>query len=329
MSSDAAQAELELVNEEFRRITTPGEQRADASSEKAMRDFFRRGSGVENITINLDRARYAHDVYSQGARGNELRSILGDGGSSGGSLTVPTTVESEVWSYFISSNAMRRLPTTVITRDGGEPHVVPRVNTHAIATQVASQSTAFAGTDPVLGDIVLNAYDFGQLISVSNDTMEDSGVDIMALASKEIGGSVGRLTSAQYITGTGSSQPNGVMTAIVGAGTVATGGSLIGATFDKLIDLVYSVPNQYRVSGNAGWLMHDNTAASIRKLRSGAGGTLDNYIWQPSAHGRSRWRSARHVARLPGRDGRGSRVDGEQRKDRGLRRLELILDSTT
>ena len=88
---------------------------------------------------------------------------------------------------------MRRLPTTVITRDGGEPHVVPRVNTHGIGTQVASQSTAFAGTDPVLGSVVLSAYDFGQLTNVSNDLMEDSGVDVMALVSKEIGGAIGRL----------------------------------------------------------------------------------------------------------------------------------------
>jgi len=282
LSSDAAQAEFETVNEALRSITTSDERRASAASEESMLDFFKRGSPTGHITINLNRARYAHDAVGQGVRGRELRSIVGDGGVSGGSLTIPTTVESAVWSYFVSSNAMRRLPTTVITRDGGEPHVVPRVNTHGAATQVASQSTAFAGTDPVLGDIVLNAYDYGQLISVSNDLMEDSGVNVMELVSREIGGAVGRLTSAAYITGSGSSQPTGVMTAVTGAGTVATGGSLIGPTFDKLIDLVYSVPNQYRMSGNAGWLMHDQTAASIRKLRSGAGGTLDNYIWQPS-----------------------------------------------
>ena len=177
---------------------------------------------------------------------------------------------------------MRRLPTTVVTRDDGAPHVVPKVGTHAIATQVASQSTAFAGTDPVLAAITLNAYDFGQLVAVANDLVEDSGVNLIELVAKELGGSIGRLTSAAYITGSGSSYPNGVMTAVTGSGTIATGGTLIGPTMDKLLDLTYSVPNQYRMSGNAGFLMHDNTAASVRKLRSGSGGTLDNYLWQPS-----------------------------------------------
>src|SRR5258708_40350997 len=72
------------------------------------------------------------------------------------------------------------------------------------------------------------------------------------------------------------------MTAVTGAGTISRGGSLIDATFEKLTDLVYSVPNPYRSRGNAAFLMHDLTAAMLRKLRSGAGGTLDNFLWSPS-----------------------------------------------
>ncbi len=281
LSSDAAAEEADLVNDELRRIATPVERRADINAERMMLEFFKR-DGAGHITLDLGRARAAHDYYRQGARGSELRAVVGDSGASGGSLTLPTTVESTVWQYFVSSNAMRRLPCTVITSPSGAPHVVPRVSTHGIATQVATQTTAFAGTDPVLGDILLKAWDFGQLTAVSNDLMEDSGVDVMQFIAKEIGGSVGRLTSAAYITGSGSSYPTGVMTAVVGAGTIPTGGTLLTPSMENLIDLVYSVPNQYRKSGNAAWLMHDLTAATVRKLRSDAGGTTGPFIWQPS-----------------------------------------------
>jgi HK97 family phage major capsid protein len=41
------------------------------------------------------------------------------------------------------------------------------------------------------------------------------------------------------------------------------------------------VNSSYRQVGE--WLAHDNTVATMRKLRSGGGGTLDNFLWSPSA----------------------------------------------
>ena len=146
----------------------------------------------------------------------------------------------------------------------------------------ASQTTAFAGSDPVLGSMVLSAYDFGQLIYCSNDMLEDSGTDVVSYVAQEIGGSIGRLTSTKYITGAGSTEPTGVMTAVTGSGTISTGGFTTGPTYEKLLDLVYSVPTQYKARGKAGLLMHDLTASSIRKLRDGAGGTVGAYIWDAS-----------------------------------------------
>jgi HK97 family phage major capsid protein len=72
------------------------------------------------------------------------------------------------------------------------------------------------------------------------------------------------------------------MTAIVGSGTIATGGSLITPTVEKLIDLQYSVNDEYRSSPDAAWLMNDSTAGTLRKLRDGAGGTIGAFLWQPS-----------------------------------------------
>ena len=68
------------------------------------------------------------------------------------------------------------------------------------------------------------------------------------------------------------------------AGTVATGGSLIlgpsGAVLEKLIDVQYAVNSAYRQNGE--WLVNDATAATMRKIRVGGGGTLDAFAWSPS-----------------------------------------------
>lgn len=45
---------------------------------------------------------------------------------------------------------------------------------------------------------------------------------------------------------------------------------------DKLIDLLYSLPAQYRNAGS--WAMNGTTLASVRKLKDGQ----NNYLWQPS-----------------------------------------------
>lgn len=43
---------------------------------------------------------------------------------------------------------------------------------------------------------------------------------------------------------------------------------------------MYSVNNVYRA--NAEWLMRDSTTATSRKIRDGAGGTIGQFVWQPS-----------------------------------------------
>src|SRR4051794_40210617 len=103
----------------------------------------------------------------------ELRTYQSDAGSTGGSLTVPTEVAISVYAFMVNGNAIRRV-ARVITTPGGNPISYPRVTTHSVGTQIASQTTAVTTGTAVLGNMTLNAYDFGQLSAVSNDMLEDS-----------------------------------------------------------------------------------------------------------------------------------------------------------
>ena len=78
----------------------------------------------------------------------------------------------------------------------------------------------------------------------------------------------------------GTGEPKGLRAA--GSVRVTTGGSLITPTYDKLVDVVYSIADAYRTTGTAGWLMGDSTAGTLRKLRDGAGGTIGAVLWEPS-----------------------------------------------
>jgi HK97 family phage major capsid protein len=130
--------------------------------------------------------------------------------------------------------------TTKVITDGGNPMAFPRTSTHAAGTQIANQDTTFTGTDPVLGSMTLNAYDFGELLAVGNDLLEDSGTDVLGWVASQLGRAIGQVTATGYVTGSGSNTIQGIQGAIGGAGTIATGGSLIigpaGAEVEKLTD---------------------------------------------------------------------------------------------
>lgn len=292
ISSDRAREESETVNEELRRVATPAERadvdERDKKMEADIRSFFRRGvhtPGENAIELDLTLPAKIYDLHRNGIPISELRVLQTDAGASGGSLTVPTTVATSIYAYMTASVAMRRMGCTIITTDAGNAMNFPKVSTHGIGSQVASQTTAFAGTDPVLGQMTLNAYDFGQLTAISNDMLEDSGVDVLGFVARQIGRAIGQVTATGYVTGSGSSTIQGIESAITGAGTIASGGSLFGLPagqeLEKLIDLQYSVVDSYRLNG-AAWLMRDLTGARIRKIRDGAGGTAGQFVWQPS-----------------------------------------------
>lgn len=221
--------------------------------------------------------RTAANVENRDAFEIEARSLLGDGGASGGSLIVPTQTLNSIYGYMEASNAVRRI-ARVIQTTNGEDLKIPRVGAHAIATQVAAQGTALAGTDPTFATMTLGAYKYGQLVQVSTELVADSAFDIVSFVMEDTGRALGRVTATDFAVGSGSGEPNGVMTACTGS--VVTGGTLITPTIENFIDLQYSVADEYR--SQASYLLNDITAGTIRKWREDAGGTTGAFLWQPS-----------------------------------------------
>lgn len=237
--------------------------------------------GKNAIEVNVRAAAREKDLIRRGYQGEELRALLWDTGSV--ASAVPTTMARTLYEYLEAGIAAFRMPTTKVTTDGGEPMHFPKLGAHAIATQVIAQGTAIGGTDPTFARMQLDAYKYGELVAVANEVLQDSGVDMAAFLGRDIGRAIARVVDADLVVGTGTGEPQGMITAaLVGAaGSVVTGGSLIQPTVEKLIDLVYSVNDEYRQRGPA-WLMRDASAGVIRKFRDGGGGTVGAFLWEPS-----------------------------------------------
>jgi HK97 family phage major capsid protein len=287
LSSDRAQRELELVNEELRRVAgSSGYDDARDREKRILGDWLT--GRTKTINVDLRRATYASNAYSDGARGDEFAQrsgIFGDTGASGGSLTLPTLVSQTIFETMQAMNVMRSTRMKILTTETGALLAIP-VGSQGIATQVANQDTSFAGSDPSFAAKFLHAWPAGQLTALSNDLITDSGVNVMEWVANTLAVAVAKQEEVWWVAGTGSGQPQGLMTAggTGSAGTVATGGSLLlgpaGAVAEKLIDVQYSVNSAYRKNGE--WLVNDLTASTMRKLRSDGGGTIGPFLWSPS-----------------------------------------------
>lgn len=276
------EAESAVSREAFERVHgTEGAKRAVQTEADLLRAFMR--GEVRHLDIPVQQAAEEKRMIRSGASAQdvaEYRALAWDTGSV--ASAVPVTTARSLYEYMESSVAAFRMPTTKFNTASGEQMKFPKLAAHAIATQVSGQGTTLAGTDPTFSSMTLDAFKYGELVKVASEVIDDAGVDIVGFITRDVGRALGRKIDADLIAGSGSGQPNGVMTAVTGAGTIATGGSLIDPTYEKLIDVQYSVADEYRNGGSAAWLMNDLTAGVLRKMRDGAGGTTGAVLWEPS-----------------------------------------------
>lgn len=274
-------AENATARAAFEPLLTPeADARQGAGQASALERYFRTGDtrGLTttdgDVVVDIREAQRVSDAIRRGADAAEVRALYSDAGT--GTLVVPTTFVRDLYQYMEESNSLLAI-SRIITTDSGEAMTLPRVGTHAIGTQIATQATALAGTDPTFETMTLNAYGYGELLTISNDAIDDAGIDILGFLAENMGRAIGRITATAYATGGGSSAPNGVITA---AGTgVKTGGSLVPLSMENLIDLQFSVAGYYADRG--AWVMKRETGGTLRKIRED-GGTSGAFLWQPS-----------------------------------------------
>lgn len=158
---------------------------------------------------------------------------------------------------------------------GSKEKAVPYVASEGAAALIAEEGS-YGDTDDAFGQVVFRAYKFGRICKVSDELIADSAFDILAHLAASFGRAIGKCEAGYFWTGTGSSQPQGVLTA---AGTGVTTAATGTITADEVIDLYYSVPEEYRA--NASFVFNNATLKYIRKLKNGDG----QYLWAPGFAG--------------------------------------------
>jgi len=194
-----------------------------------------------------------------------------------GGNVVPTDFYNRLVAHLIEVSAILQTSPTVLNTTGGESIQIPKTTAHSTGAAIVTEGNTIGGTDPTFGQLTLGAFKYGLLIQVSRELLSDEGVDVEAYLAMQAGRAIGNAFGAHMITGTGTTQPRGVVTDATLGVTGGTG--VVGAfTADNLIDLHYSVIAPYRASQSCYWVMKDSSLATARKIKD----TTNQYIWQPS-----------------------------------------------
>ena len=222
---------------------------------------------------SVSESRSANDILrgiaeTRGSHNFERRTL------SPSTNTVPKSFFDEV--FDVARLAGPMLETSeIIQTQSGEDLTIPTLTAYSTAALTAAAGTVSA-SDPTYSSITLGAYKYGFLIQAANELVTDAGFDLAAHLAQQAGNAIGFAVNAALTNGTGTVQPNGIVTA-AGSGVVGGTGVAGGFTADNLIDLAYTnLDGAVRRLPGVGYMAAGATIGAMRKLKDTAG----NYLYQ-------------------------------------------------
>jgi HK97 family phage major capsid protein len=204
---------------------------------------------------------------------------LAAGTDAAGGYTVPQgfvpTIDKTMaaWGPMLRPDVIDLMPT-----DSGNSLSYPTIDdTASRGEQVAENAsiTDDGGNDLVFGEKMLSAFMHNsEIMRVPLQLLTDSAFDFEKRVIPELFGErMARTLNDKLTTGTGSGQPQGIVT---GAGAGVTAAAVAALTSDELIDLQHTVNSAYRNMPGCGWMFNDTVLKGLRKLKDLEG----RYIWQ-------------------------------------------------
>lgn len=253
--------------------TAPGQDLPESASYRsAFYKMLANGGELSELSAE-DRAALRDGVRKDA----EFRAQTAGTNSAGG-YTVPVELASQIDIAMKAYGPMYDpgVSTEMVTSSGNRI-TMPTIDDTSVVAVAHTEATALTddgGSDATFGQKQLDAYGFDtEFVRWSWELSQDSIFNIESLLGGLLGERLGRIANTQLTTGTGSSAPNGVVTASSAGKTAA---SATAITADEIIDLVHSVDPAYRTAPKVAFMLNDSTLAALRKLKDGQG----NYLWQ-------------------------------------------------
>lgn len=263
IAENAAQGDIAGLVDQH--TTTPG---AHKGNTKALRAYLT--GGLANLApedLQAMRGRQTGDIAQAMATPQAAMSTTTP---AEGGYTVATEYYRQLTEAMKLTGGIRQAARIMQTGTGATMNF-PTADATAEVGEIVGQNAAVTAGDTTFGNISLDVYKYSsKKIALPFELLQDSMFDLEAYIQALLAVRIGRITSQHFTTGTGTSQPRGLITA-ASTGKTGTTGQTATVIYDDLVDLEHSVDPAYRVRPGVGFMMHDQSLKVVRKLKDTQG----------------------------------------------------------
>lgn len=195
-----------------------------------------------------------------------------EGTNTAGGYLVPQGFRAKLVERMKQFGGIANYAETFTTSEGNLVPYPTVDDTANVGEIVAEGGTFAAGADLVFAQRTLSAYKYmaggaGNLpLKVSWELLQDTAFDVAGFVARKLGERIARLQAVHWATGTGTGQPQGIVTPITTSGTIGT------LALADLVATILALDPAYR--DGARWLMNDATYGTIMGLNDSTGRPL-------------------------------------------------------
>ena len=228
------------------------------------------GNTVEKQTNNTAEAKKKAEAYNtafwETMHTGMPQNALKEGSDGSGGYLVPDTYDDRLVQALKQKNVLRQIATIVPTT---QKLTIP-VSLGGENASWMPENEPYTFCEAEFGEIEIDAYKLGSSILVSDELLEDCGVDLEKYIEEAFAYRIGNAEESAFIHGDGNGKPIGLIhQASVGKVTDEIG----RISADDLVDMEFSLAEPYRK--NAVWVMSNDAYCRLGQLRHYRG----NPIW--------------------------------------------------
>ena len=266
---DADQRFVEEHEEEHRE-TQEGEERGspglDEQRAAAFDGFLRQGMGE----LSTEQRQVLREMRAQAT----------DPDTAGG-YTVPTEMLNRIHEAMKDYGGLASV-AQILSTESGHTLEWPTSDGTAEEGELLGENSQATEGDVTFGIKALGAKKLSsKVIRVSNELLNDSGIDIQGFLASRIGSRLGRGEAKFLVQGTGAGtpeQPTGLQASVTGTTTAASSSEF---TWQEVNRLIHSIDPAYRRAANFRLGFNDSTLAMLTEMEDLQGRPL----WLPAVSG--------------------------------------------
>lgn len=267
------QKEIEKAEEEVRSTSVEKtiENKGEIKMEKTqieLREKFMNALATPNADVSKLEMREAGDGYTAG---------LGEtpyDATNKGQMNVPLTIEGAIRNAIDFNSDVLGLANVI--RTNGTHRIVLDASP-ASEARLVKEGASISSIDSEFVKVELGAYKYGEIVKFTREVVEDVNFNIVAHAGQRLGMAFAKAFEKAIITGTGSGQPEGLLSATPDNSDMQKASKQVTAkagaiSANDVVASYYNLPHECRQ--NAVFVCHPDTVKALAMLQDANGRQL-------------------------------------------------------